>query len=149
MFYTKTKMASSPPDLLQRSTQEMLLPKKLDFPLKGCWANWCVDFIEWIHCKLEGMKEYIYTFTEINGANFTNNGRKLTFMYKSYTSLKKFLIPSSCRTSWSIINRICVKIKENLILLNICHRETLKCLTHYSAKEIGIMYPACIKWCAK
>lgn len=47
-------------------------------------------------------------------------------MYKSYTSLKKFLIPSSCRTSWSMINLICeAVIKENITLLNV-----LFCIKH-------------------
>lgn len=38
---------------MKRLTQEMFLPKKLDFPLECCWADWCTDFIERIHGKLE------------------------------------------------------------------------------------------------
>lgn len=118
------KMSSNPPDLVQWSAQEMLLPKKLHFPLKGRWANGCVDFIEGIHCKLGGRK-YIHALGYMCGANLGSCARKLTLMYKSYTSLKKILIPSSCRTSWSMINLICeAEIKEHITSLNVlfCYR---------------------------
>ena len=37
-----------------------------------------------------------------------SRGRRLTLIYKSYTSLKKFLMPSSCRTSCSMMNLTCM-----------------------------------------
>lgn len=83
----------------------MFLSKKLDFPLKSCRADWCVDFIERIHCKLEHKVfhlDFKQTFNHV-----IKTLRWLTLMYKSYTSLKKFLIPSSCLTSCSMMNLIC------------------------------------------
>lgn len=91
---------------VKRSTQEMLLSKKLYFPLKGCRTDWCIDFIKWIHSKLKEKK--ILVGQVLPDAKLVYSyGRELTLIYKSYTSLKKFLIPSSCRTSCSMMNLTC------------------------------------------
>lgn len=92
---------------VKQSTQEMLLSEKLYFPLKGCRADWCIDFIKWIHSKLKEKKK-IRVGQVLPDANLVcSYERELTLIYKSYTSLKKFLIPSSCRTSCSMMNLIC------------------------------------------
>lgn len=44
---------------MKQLTQEMLLSKKLYFPLKSCRPDWCIDFIERIHSKLEDRKELL------------------------------------------------------------------------------------------
>lgn len=46
---------------VKQSAQEMLLPKKLYFPLKSRGADGCVDLIEWIHCKLEDKRSILNT----------------------------------------------------------------------------------------
>lgn len=43
------------------STQQMLLPQKLDFPLESRWTDRCVDLIEWIHCKLQDKRNVLQT----------------------------------------------------------------------------------------
>lgn len=91
---------------VKRSTQEMLLSKKLHLPLKGCRTDWCIDFIEWIHSKLKEKKILVGQVLP-DAKLLYSDGRELTLIYKSYTSLKKFLIPSSCRTSCSMMNLIC------------------------------------------
>lgn len=59
MYTTNRQAHALNPLHVTRLTQEMFLSKKLYLPLKSCRADWGIDFIEWIHCKLEDkIKDY-------------------------------------------------------------------------------------------